>query len=146
MLHTFHHLSRRRSALWGRPTTTLSPYSGLRAEVPPPSLRCAPVSAWQRLLFWLMAAAPEEAAPPLNRLPGVRLEFLSTLSDIDSEDAETLRLRIQQTRSLRELWHARAEVFRLVGVAHSQAEADHRLTQLNRHFPARAPRSQFAPL
>lgn len=137
---------RRPAALWGRPTTTLSPNSGLRTEVPPPSLRCAPASAWERLLFWLMAPAPQEAAPPLNRLPGARIEFLNTLADIEGEDAETLRLRIGQSRSLRELWHARAEIFRLVGVAHSQAEANHRLAQLNRHFPTRAPRSQFAPL
>jgi hypothetical protein len=76
----------------------------------------------------------------------VRLEFLNMLADIDGEDAEGLRQRIAHCHSLRELWHARAEVFRLVGVAHSQAEADHRLALLNRHFPTRAPRSQFAPL
>ncbi len=146
MLHSFRPLTRRRAALWGRPTTTLSPHSGLHAEVPPPSLRCAPASAWERLLFWLTAPAPREAAPPLNRLPAVRSEFLKALADIDGEDSETLRQRISQCHSLRELWHARAETFRLVGVAHSQAEAEHRLVRLNRHFPARAPRSQFAPL
>lgn len=146
MMHTYHPFTRRPATLWGRPTTTLLPHSGLRAEVPPPSLRCAPASAWDRLLFWLMAPAPQEAAPPLNRLPSVRTEFLHTLADIDSEDAETLRLRIRQCQSLRELWHARAEIFRLVGVAHSQAEAEQRLAQLSRHFPTRAPRSQFAPL
>jgi hypothetical protein len=146
MLHSFRPLTRRRAALWGRPTTTLSPHSGLHAEIPPPSLRCAPASAWDRLLFWLMAPAPQDAAPPLNRLPGVRVEFLNALADVEGEDAETLRQRIGLSRSLRELWHARAEVFRLVGVAHSQSEADHRLARLNRHFPTRAPRSQFAPL
>jgi hypothetical protein len=146
MLQPFRLLARRPAALWGKPTTTLSPHSGLRAEVPPPSLRCAPGSAWERLLFWLMAPAPQEAAPPLSRLPGVRLEFLNMLADIDGEDAESMRQRIAHCHSLRELWHARAEVFRLVGVAHSQAEADHRLALLNRHFPTRAPRSQFAPL
>ncbi len=146
MLQSLRPLNRRRAALWGRPTTTLSPHSGLHAEVPPPSLRCAPACAWDRLLFWLTAPAPHEAAPPLSRLPRVRLEFLNALSDIESEDAETLRLRIGECGSLRELWHARAEVFRLVGVAHSQAEADRRLVRLNRQFPTRAPRSQFAPL
>jgi hypothetical protein len=115
-------------------------------EVCPPSLRCAPPSAWQRLLFWMMAPAPDKAAPPLNRLPSVRNEFLALLADIHGEEADALRVRISQCRSLRELWHARAETFRLVGVAHSQAEADHRLALLNRHFPTRAPRSQFAPL
>ena len=146
MLISFHPLTQRRGPRWGRPTTTLSPGTGLRVEVCPPSLRIAPPSLWQRLWFWWMAPAPEQAAPPLNRLPGVRNEFLALLADIHGEDADALRLRISQCRSLRELWHARAETFRLVGVAHSQAEADHRLTLLNRHFPTRAPRSQFAPL
>ena len=149
MLHSFRLLTRRPAGLWGRPSTTLSPHahSGFRVEVPPPSLRCAPEgSVWQRLLFWVMSPSSQEAAPPLNRLPGVRREFLAALSDIAGDDAEALRLRVNQCRSRRELWHARAEVFRLVGVAHSQAEATQRLTQLNRHFPTRAPRSQFAPL
>ena len=146
MLQPLLRLRRRRSALWGRPTTTLGLPSGLRVDVPPPSLRCAPLSVWQRLLFWLMAATPQDAAPPVNRLPGVRAAFLVTLADVDGDEAQALRLRISQCRSLRELWHARAELFRLVGVAHSQAVADQRLAQLNRHFPSRAPRSQFAPL
>jgi hypothetical protein len=148
MLHSFRLFTRRPSGLWGRPSTTLSAQAlvGLRSEVRPPSLRCTPGSAWHKLIFWLMAPQPQEAAPPLNRLPGVRLEFLAALADISGDDADAMRLRIGNSRSLRELWHARAEVFRIVGVAHSQAEADLRLAQLNRHFPTRAPRSQFAPL
>jgi hypothetical protein len=115
-------------------------------EVCPPSLRCAPGGGWQRLLFWLMAPAPRDAAPPLNRLPGVRSEFLAALADVAAEDADKLRGRISDARSLRELWHLRAELYRVVGVAHSQAEAENRLALLNHHFPTRAPRSQFAPL
>jgi hypothetical protein len=134
------------AARWSRPTTTLSDPSSLRPEVCPPSLRYSPASLWQRLVFWLMAPAPQDAAPPVNRLPGVRQEFLATLADIESDAAETLRLRISDARSLRELWHARSELYRVVGVAHSQFEAEQRLALLNRHFPTRAPRSQFAPL
>ena len=144
MLPSFHLWPRR--GLWRRPTTTLMTPSRLRSGVRPPSLSCAPSSIWQRALFWLLTPAPREASPPLNRLPAVRVDFLTTLGDIASPDAEVLRERIGQARSLRELWHARAEVFRIVGVAHSQAEADQRLTRLDRHFPTRAPRSQFAPL
>ena len=148
MLHTFSFLTRHQSSPWRRPTTTLSPQAvvGLRGEVSPPSLRMAPTSTWQRLMFWLVAPAPQEVAPPLNRLPGVRQDFLEALADVVGEDADAMRERIQQSRSLRELWHARAEIFRLVGVTHDQAEADQRLAHLNRHFPTRAPRSQFAPL
>lgn len=131
---------------WQRRSTLTDP-SSLRVEVQPPSLRFAPEgSAWQRFMFWLLAPAPHESAPPPNRLPGVRTEFLATLSDIDGDDAETLRRRIHDARSLRELWHLRAETFRVVGVSHSQHEAEERLSLLNRHFPTRAPRSQFATL
>ncbi len=141
MLRSLPQLSR-----WHRRSTLCDP-SSLRVEVCPPSLRCAPEgNAWQRLLFWLLAPAPQSSSPPLNRLPGVRIEFLATLADIDSSEADTLRRRINDTRSLRELWHARAEVYRVVGVAHSQFHAEQRVALLNRHFPTRAPRSQFATL
>jgi hypothetical protein len=45
---------------------------------------------------------------------------------------------------LRELWHARAEIYRVVGLAHTQQEAERRVALLDRHFPTRAARSQFA--
>lgn len=128
---------------WGRPSTLQDP-SRFRVEVRPPSLRHSPESAWQRLLFWVMAPAPQDAAPPLNRLPLVRREFMAVLADIQGADATQLRGRIDQTHSLRELWHLRAETYRVVGVAHSQAEAEARLDRLNCHFPTRAPRSQWA--
>ncbi|HRD96165.1 MAG TPA: hypothetical protein PLA97_07180 [Rubrivivax sp.] len=130
---------------WGR-RSTLQDSSSLRVQVCPPSLRHAPPSLWQRLVFWMMAPAPQDASPPLNRLPLVRAEFLRLVQDITSEDADRLRWRIGEARSLRELWHLRADTYRVVGVSHSQTEAERRLTQLNRHFPTRAPRSQFAPL
>jgi hypothetical protein len=139
-------LHRRSRARWGRRTTTLSDPSSLRVQACPPSLRSAPQSAWQRLLFWLMAPAPQDAAPPPQRLPAVRADFLATLADIADDEAEALRERIERCRSLRELWHARSEIYRVVGVAHSQAEAETRVALLNRHFPTRAPRSQFAVL
>ena len=141
MLRAFSPFSR-----WSRRSTLCDP-SSLRMEVCPPSLRCAPDgNAWQRLMFWLMAPAPQHAAPPVNRLPRVRTEFMATLADIEGEDAEALRQRIRDARSLRELWHTRAELFRLVGVTHTQEQAEDRVNLLNRHFPTRAPRSQFAPL
>jgi hypothetical protein len=130
---------------WSRRSTLADP-SSLRLQCSPPSLRHAPASVWQRLLFWLMAPAPHDAAPPLNRLPSVRREFVAVLSDIDSADAQRLRCRIGEARSLRELWHLRADAFRVVGLAHSQSEAEQRVALLNRHFPSRAPRSQFATL
>jgi hypothetical protein len=34
-----------------------------------------------------------------------------------------------EARSLRELWHLRADTFRVVGISHSQTEAERRLTR-----------------
>jgi hypothetical protein len=125
--------------LW-RPRSTLSTPSAFRVEVRPPSLRHAPSSLGQRLLFWLLAPAPQEAAPPINRLPGVKSDFLACLNDVESPSSDSLRIAISGSRSLRELWHLRAEVYNVVGRAHSEFEAERRLQRLNRHFPTRAPR------
>ena len=126
--------------------STLAATSVLRTEVCPPSLRYEPGTPWQRCLFWLLAPAPHEAAPPLSKLPEARNDFRATLCDLLSDEADALRARIDGARSLRDLWHARAEIFRVVGIARSQHEAEQRLAQLDHHFPTRAPRSQFAPL
>ena len=130
---------------WGRRSTLLDA-SALRVQCGPPSLRHAPASLWQRLMFWLLAPAPQDAAPPLNRMPDVRTDFLASLADIGTEYADRIRQRIHDARSLRELWHVRAELYHAVSMTHSQTEAEQRLLMLNRHFPARAPRSQFATL
>jgi len=122
------------------------PSSSLRVEVRPPSLCHAPDSVWQRLMFWLLAPAPFQAAPPLSRLPAVRAEFIETIADIHTLDAKLLKDRIGFTPSLRELWHLRPEVYRVVAVAKSQSEAEERVAELNRHFPTRSPKSGFAPL
>lgn len=130
---------------WGRRSALAAP-SSLRTEVCPPTLRHAPAGAWQRAMFWLLAPAPQEAAPAPDRLPAVRNEFTALLADIEGDETCTLRRRIAEARSLRELWHLRAAVYRVIGLAHSQTVAEERLGVLNRHFPTRAPRSQFAPL
>lgn len=97
-------------------------------------------------MFWLLAPSPQDVSPSLSQLPKVRTEFLAALADIGGDDADRLRVRLHEARSLRELWHARSELYRVVGIAHSQAQAEQRMLLVNRHFPARAPRSQFAPL
>lgn len=130
---------------WGRRSTLGAP-SSLHMHVSPPSLRHVPATAWGRLMFWLMAPAPQDAAPPLNRLPGVRRAFLDVVADVQSEDATRLRWQLEQAQSLRELWHLRSDTYRVVSLAHSQTEAEVRVGSLSCHFPARAPRSQFASL
>jgi hypothetical protein len=111
-----------------------------------PAAATAAGSAWQRLMFWLLTPAPQQAAPPPNRLGAAKREFGASLADVDSLGAEQLRWRIVHAHSLRELWHLRSDVYSTVAVAHSQFEADSRLQLLNAHFPTRAPRSQFVPL
>ncbi len=130
---------------WGRRSTLLHS-SAFRVQCGPPSLRHAPDSLWQQLMFWLMAPAPRDAAPPLHRLPNVRSDFMASVADICTEEADRVRLRIHEACSLRELWHVRAELYRVVAVTHSQTQAEQRLLLLNRHFPTRAPRSQLGSL
>jgi hypothetical protein len=107
-----------------------------------------------RLREWLGGSWPREAGdgraaptrPDLLSLEAVRREFIDAVDGIRTPGGDELLDRIHFARSLRELWHLRAEVFRLVSLHHSQAEADERLAGLNRHFPTRSPRSGFAPL
>ncbi len=144
---TFMNTPHRFLTRWNRTATAQAEGpSSLRFEVRPPSLRHAPESLLNRIWFWLAAPAPQDAAPPTSRLPAVRLEFQAALIDISPSRATDLMQRIELARSLRELWHLRADVYGLVAVEYSQAEAESRLADLNRHFPTRAPRSGFAPL
>lgn len=91
-------------------------------------------------MFWLLAPAPQDAAPPINRLPAVKEDFLACLADVCDNTADALRESVAAARSLRELWHLRAGVYNTVGRAHSEFEAERRIERLNRHFPTRAPR------
>jgi hypothetical protein len=118
-----------------------------RPGVNPPSLRQAPVSRWQQAMFWLLAPAPQDAAPPMSRLGVVRDEFHECVLDLTAvPEAGQLVRRIDAACTLREFWHLRAEVYRLVALQFSQAEAETRLARMNRHFPTRSPRSGFVPL
>lgn len=125
---------------------TLASRIGWREEVCPPSLRQAPRSAWQRMWCWLLAPGAWHSSPPVHRLPPVRRAFLDTLADVADPAAGTLADRIGHAHSLRDLWHLRAELYHVLALNHDQREAEQRLTQLNRHFPTRAPRSGFVPL
>ncbi|HPO21233.1 MAG TPA: hypothetical protein PLO07_18730, partial [Rubrivivax sp.] len=73
-------------------------------------------------------------------------DFLDSIGDLPIEATGALRTRIGQAHSLRDLWHLRAELYHVLALNRDQREAEQRLTQLNRHFPTRAPRSGFVPL
>jgi hypothetical protein len=121
------------------------------AICPPALLRSAP-SVRQGFMAWLVPGWHDSSlstpAREIQRAPrgvtplwAVRLEFMRALHGIRTQQAGQLLDRISQARSLRELWHLRIEVFDLVAHHRDQAEAHTRLAALNRHFPARAPRT-----
>ena len=120
--------------------STSAASSMLRVEVCPPSLRQAPDSLWDRALFWLMAPAPQQASLPTRRLHPVRVDFRAATRDLSEPNGSRLRGRIDQTQSLRDLWHLRTDIYHAVALELGQHEADQRLLTLNRHFPTRAPR------
>jgi hypothetical protein len=101
---------------------------------------------WQGEAPLLCAPRPGRVARGALPLDAIRQEFIDAVDAIRTPAAEELLDRIHFARSLRELWHLRAEIFRLVSLHHSQSEADERLAWLNRHFPTRSPRSGFGSL
>jgi hypothetical protein len=130
----------------------------VRAEICPPGPVALPPGRLGRFLRavgdWLgegfarsgaAGQAAADAAGPghLGLLGVVRLEFVACLDDIPTRQAAGLIARIEQTRSLRELWHLRADVFSVVSCHCDQTEAGERVARLNRHFPTRALRSGF---
>ncbi|MED5619382.1 hypothetical protein [Ideonella sp. BN130291] len=122
------------------------PSTRMRLEVCPPALLSEPEPAYRRALRWL--APPQQPAGDTGtqQLQTVREEFAQALDDIGSQHAEFLQHRIRHIRSMRELWHARSEMYGLIATRHTQAEAERRMAALNRHFPTRSPRSGFVPL
>lgn len=123
-----------------------------RLEICPPS-RERPAQDWlARVRCWLASgwpgasAPPDEAAGPPLLLAQARQDFLDAVADISTPAADLLLDRIEFARSMRELWHLRADVFAQVSLVRNQREADERLAWLNRHFPTRSPRSGFGAL
>lgn len=151
MLHTLVHRLLRQAHRWG---------VRRRVESCPPALIGLPggVSVGWRagLRDWLHSgwATPRagradgagDAAAVDPRLERVRAEFLQALDDVRTQQAGMTKDRLRIARSLRELWHLRPEVFKIVALHRDQAEAQCRLDRLNRHFPTRSPRSGFASL
>lgn len=112
------------------PTSTLPS----RTAVRPPAIWGQAEPVWKTLLNWLRAGdAPAERR--LHTLEEARRDFANALADLPCDDACDLRRRGQTARSLRELWHLRAELYSVVAKHRSQTEADRRLRLVNRHFP-----------
>jgi hypothetical protein len=113
-----------------------------RHEVPPPShfVRSAPLGLTLAKRFWRWLWNMEDAArekAPASALRRVQAEFVATLWDLQSLRANHVRDQIDSARSLRELWHLRADVFKVIAVHRGQHEAQQRLDTLDNHFPLR---------
>jgi len=84
-----------------------------------------------------MDELPRTPAPSTG-LRKVKSEFNSAMWDLQSMRANQVRALVEQARSLRELWHLRADVFRVISVHRGQIEAQLRLDALDSHFPVRS--------
>jgi hypothetical protein len=138
----------------GPPGNLKATGSTRRIEICPPAVR-RPRPGWrERLLDWLAGGVPEEQGiddaeddgpVPAGAMPldAVQEDFLRAVDDVTAVHYTDLIERIQESRSLRALWHLRTEVFNVVSRDRGQGEATARLQRLNRHFPARVPRRGF---
>jgi hypothetical protein len=107
-----------------------------RPLVHPPGVWGQAEPVWKALWTWLRAGpGPDERRA--SSLETARHDFAAALADLNEPDAHDLRRRGQSARSLRELWHLRADLYSIVARYRSQAEADRRLQHVNRHFPTR---------
>lgn len=82
---------------------------------------------------------------PQAQLHRIRDEFLLALDACDSAQAQLVRERIGRARSLRELWHLRAELFSVVARQWGEPMAQLRLDGLNLHFPMQLARGDRHP-
>lgn len=123
-----------------------------RLEICPPRRSFAGQAWVSRVRSWLSAGwngTPIQEVDGADRslvLAAARQDFFQSVVDLTLPAAAKLLDRIEFARTMRDLWHLRAEVFALVSLERSQLEADRRLALLNRHFPTRAPRSGFGGL
>ncbi len=114
-----------------------------RTEVTPPALFTQARPQWHHwaVSFWHWLWDMDEEAKsetPATGLRSVKSEFNSALWDLQSLRANQVRDNIEAARSLRELWHLRAEVFKVVALHRGQIEAQLRLDALDAHFPVRS--------
>ncbi len=137
------------STSWGD-SQAAAPVSERRTRVAPPDLFMRSPSGWRSWLtqawswLWDMEEVPRKPAPTTGMVQA-RTEFHSAIWDLQSLRANHLRDQIANARSLRELWHLRADVFKLISMHRGQAEAQQRLDALDNHFPVRSSARAVSP-
>jgi hypothetical protein len=92
-------------------------------------------SVWRQFRQWL-STDTDKTPRSQRQLVAARQDCAQALVDLDDDQARDLTHRCSHARSLRELWHLRAEVYSLVARRLSQTEADRRLQAINRHYTA----------
>lgn len=116
-----------------------------RLEICPPALFSRNRPHWQRVLraWWrkLTNRSDMQLPRPAGQIQSVREAFFVSLADLSPEYTFELRDRIERARSLRELWHLRADVFNILSQHRGQTFAYARLNSINANFPSRVPQS-----
>lgn len=149
MLHHLVHRLLRQARRLGKQRIEVGPPAMLSLSAPTPIGWRAGLRDWLGSgSLWPSGTEAAVAAMPAagRHLELVRAEFSEALADIRTQEVGMLQGRLRIAGSLRELWHLRPEVFKLVALHFDQREAQCRLDRLNRHFPTRSPRSGFALL
>jgi hypothetical protein len=108
-----------------------------RTFVRPPAIWGQTEPLWKALWGWLRSK-PSFEHRRVSALDAARHDFADALFDLDADDARDLARRSRSARSLRELWHLRAELYSTVSRHRSQPEAIRRLDRVNCHFPVRS--------
>lgn len=130
-----------RRILSSAPATSTLPS---RTSIRPPAVWGQAEPVWKALWSWLRPGQQQPAERRTQTLDDARRDFANSLADLTTEDACDLRRRGQSARSLRELWHLRADLYSMVARYRSQGEADRRLQLVNRHFPISTKRTTTA--
>lgn len=86
-----------------------------------------PAAAWRR---WAQQFGLGGRPLPAAALTAARQACVDCLADVERTGAAALRARLLHARSLDELWHLRPELYRLLALQHSQAEAERRLAAI----------------
>lgn len=121
---------------WRKPAALASRPASSRLDVRPPAPQWGQAdSVWNSLLHWLREADTAQPGVAPQALHQARTDFCTALHGLCTPEATDLRQRGAHARSLRELWHLRAELYGVIARHLTQTEAEKRLVAVNRHFP-----------
>ena len=111
---------------------------GLAKSSPPTKARFAPASHLLdlfRSLYKRLLDLTSVKPMPGTELRKTRTSFHALLADIKSPRTYRVCYQIEASRTLRELWHLRTDVYELLAESRGESEANLRIASLNRHFP-----------